>query len=528
MKKISRLLCLLLAVCMVLSVAACGKSDNVNSDPTQSELTEQVESEAQTESKTEETGSSDEKENSKSDDSSSKSKTSSQSSKPKTSSQASTPKTSSQSSKPKTSSQASTPKTSQSSKTSDDAQSTTVSASGSWQNVLKTLPKELRGTTIEIFHWNPLSELPNGKNVINKFQQQTGIKVNWKVASYDNYDVELQARIAANKSPDIVLFQWMNSNRVKLCQPVSEVGFDFSNSDWDSEVLKYYTVKGKTYAVNMEGTYLNRPSAIFYNKSLIEKYDYEDPYTLWKQGQWTESKFMEMCEDFKRTVNGPAWSASKWDVWALLLGLQSEISYKDGVYGNNLKDPKAIAAWQRGAELNQSGLIDTSWDTNGFEAGKYLFFDTSLMYTRTTQPYFSTLKSSGTLGVVPFFTIDGQSEQYQLMSEYEAYGFAKGAKNAMGAAYFLRYYLDPASYDAKTFFCSDEAREVYEYAMKQPNRTMHNRYPLGSGNSTSPIHDVRLALQQATPAQIPTLLNQYVNVVDAAVEDLNKRLNELP
>ena len=113
------------------------------------------------------------------------------------------------------------------------------------------------------------------------------------------------------------------------------------------------------------------------------------------------------------------------------------------------------------------------------------------------------------------------------MSEYEAYGFAKGAKNATGAAYFLRYYLDPASYDSKTFFCSEEAKEVYEYAMKQPNRVMHNRFPLGSGNSTSPVSDVRLALQQATSAQIPTLLNTYMPVVDAAVEDLNNRLNDL-
>lgn len=477
MKILSRILCILLSLCMMLSAVACGSNGDTDSTPVSTETSGETVN---------------------SDDSADGSQTT----------------------QPSQNDQ-----NSQATQNNDGAQ---VSASGSWQNVLKSLPSDLRGTTIEIFHWNPASELPNGSQVIKKFQQQTGIKVNWKVASYDNYDVELQARVAAGKSPDIVLFQWMNSNRIKLCQPISGVGFDFNNSDWDKELMNYYTVKGKTYAVNMNGTYLNRPSAILYNKTLIEKYDYEDPYTLWKQGKWTESKFMEMCEDFKRTVNGPAWSASKYDVWSLLLGLQSEISYKDGKYGNNLRDKKAITAWQRGAELIQSGIIDTSWDTNGFEAGKYLFFDTSLMYTRTTQPYFSTLKSAGTLGVVPFFKVDGQSEQYQLMSEYEAYGFAKGAKNAKGAAFFLRYYLDPASYNAKTFFCTAEAKEVYEYAMKQPNRIMHNRYPLGSGNSTSPISEVRQALSVATPAQIPTLLNTYMSVVDAAVEDLNKRLNDLP
>lgn len=499
MKFFSRLLCFVLAIGMVLSAAACGSTESTDSSLVSTETSSLVSSEEVSSNESEVNNS----------------QASQVSSQQAPSSQASSQNV--PNSKP-----------TQTQSQNNNSQSDQVTASGSWQNVLKSLPSNLRGTTIEIFHWNPASELPDGAKVINKFQQQTGIKVNWKVASYDNYDVELQARVAAGKSPDIVLFQWMNSNRVKLCQPVTNVGFDFSNSDWDKELMKYYTVKGKTYAVNMNGTYLNRPAAIFYNKSLIEKYDYEDPYTLWKQGKWTESKFMEMCEDFKRTVNGPAWCVSKYDVWSLLLGLQSEISYKDGKYGNNLRDKKAINAWQRGAELYQSGLIDRTWDSNGFEAGKYLFFDTSLMYTRTTQPYFSTLKSSGTLGVVPFFKIDGQSEQYQLMSEYEAYGFAKGAKNATGAAFFLRYYLDPTSYNEKTFFCTEQAKEVYEYSMKQPNRIMHNRNPLGSGNSTSPISQVRLALQEATPAQVPTILNTYISVVDAAVEDLNKRLNDLP
>jgi ABC-type glycerol-3-phosphate transport system substrate-binding protein len=466
MKKISRLFCIVLAVAMLLSSVACGSSKDNNSTP-----------------QTVDTNSTVSSENSSTNDASNSS-----------------------------SQTTSTPQ---------------ASTSGSWQNILKGIPSNLRGTQIEIFHWNPASELPGGSQVLTKFMQQTGIKVNWKVASYDNYDVELQARVAAGKSPDLVLFQWMNSNRAKLCQPISNVSFDFSSSDWDSELMKYYTVKGKTYAVNMKDTFLNRPAAIFYNKSLIEKYDYEDPYTLWKQGKWTESKFMEMCEDFKRTVNGPAWVVSKYDVWSLLLGLQSEISYKDGKYGNNLRDKRAITAWQRGAEIYHSGLIDRTWDMNGFEAGKYLFFDTSLMYTRTTQPYFSTLKSSGTLGVVPFFKLDGQSEQYQLMSEYEAYGFAKGAKNTTAAAYFLRYYLDRESYNEKTFFFSEQAREVYEYCMKQPNRVMHNRNPLGSGNSTSPISEVRVALQEATSAQVPTILNTYMSVVDACVNDLNNRLNDL-
>lgn len=402
------------------------------------------------------------------------------------------------------------------------------SGSTSWQQVLAGMPKDLRGTQIELFHWNPVSELPGGSKMLSDFEKQTGMRVKWTVASYDNYDVELQARVAADNSPDIVLFQWMNVNRVSLCQPVSDTGYNFNTADWDAAAMKYYTIKGKTYAVNMKNTLLNRPDVIFYNRSLIEKYDYEDPYTLWKNGEWTEKTFMEMCEDFQRQEDGPAWVISKFDLWPLLVGLQCELSYQDGKYGNNLRDPRAVSAWQVCADLYQSGLVDRSWDSAGFESGKYLFMDTSTMYTRTTQPYFANMKSNGTLGMVPYFTVDGQDTYYQPMGEYEAYGIAKGAKNAKGAPYFLRYYLDAETYDEKTFFCSDQALEVYQWCMEQPNRIMHNRYPLGSGNSASPASEVRLALEGATAAQVPTVLNTYMSVVDSVVADLNNRLNRLP
>lgn len=401
------------------------------------------------------------------------------------------------------------------------------SVSTSWQQVLAGMPKELRGTQIELFHWNPVTELPNGNQMLADFEKQTGMRVKWTVASYDNYDVELQARIAADNSPDIVLFQWLNVNRVSLCQPITNIGYDFNATDWDSLLMDYYTINGKPYAVNLADTLLNRPDVIFYNRSLIEKYDYDDPYALWKDGEWTEEAFMKMCEDFQRQVDGPAWVISKWDLWPLLVGLQGELSYRDGRFGNNLKNTKAVATYQKCADLYDSGLIDRSWDSAGFESGKYLFMDTSAMFSRTRQPYFPSMKSNGTLGVVPYFTVDGQDTYYQIMGEYEAYGIAKGAKNAKGAPYFLRYYLDPGTYDEKTFFCTSQALDVYKWCMEQPNRIVNTRYPLGNGNSTSPASKVRLALEGATAAQVPSILNQYMSAVDSVVADLNARLEKL-
>ena len=163
--------------------------------------------------------------------------------------------------------------------------------SHSKDNISK-IPSNLKGTTVEFYNWNPASEYPQMSQLIKEFERATDVKIKWTVASYENYCVEIAARVAANNSPDIIRFKFMNVAEMELVQPVTNSGFDFSGSEWDHQLMDYYTVNGKTYAVNMTNTLINSPFLLTYNKDLIAMNDYEDPYTLWKKGKWTWSKFI--------------------------------------------------------------------------------------------------------------------------------------------------------------------------------------------------------------------------------------------
>ncbi len=400
------------------------------------------------------------------------------------------------------------------------------SQSSAWKAVLSKMPSDLKGTTIEFFNWNPVSEYPQMSSLIKNFQKETGMKVKWTIGSYENYCVELATRVAADNAPDIVRFKFMNVSEMELTQPISNSGFDFSGAEWDKDLMNYYSLNGKAYATNMTNTFINSPYLMTYNKDLIAMGDYEDPYTLWKKGKWTWDKFIEMCEDYYKSTKNTAWVVYCYDSWLRLNGIQGILSYENGKFGNNLNSAKTIEGYKKAYEYNTNGVAETSWDSDGFNSGKHLFMENMAIHLRTSNPYFAALKAEGKLGVVPYPTIEGNSTQYIPIGEYEAYGFPKGAKNIKGAPYFLRYVLDAENYDSKTYFFSAQALEVYQYVMAQPNRVVHTRYPDGSFKK-SDIDPYHGGIDGKEPSQLTTYIDKHKGGIDDYVKKLNNRLNKI-
>ena len=152
------------------------------------------------------------------------------------------------------------------------------------------------------------------------------------------------------------------------------------------------------------------------------------------------------------------------------------------------------------------------------------------IHLRTANPYYSDLISTGSLGVVPWPTpiSSDSSTVYTTFGEYEAYGIAKGAKNAEAAPYFLEYVLNSDNLKNKNgYFYSSEALEVYQHVMSNKNRIMHTRYPDGQMDSCSNIDPIYYGVRSQTPAQLSTYLSSNKSSVDVFVEGLNSRLSAL-
>ena len=72
---------------------------------------------------------------------------------------------------------------------------------------------------------------------------------------------------------------------IQNMQPLSVSKFDFKDEAWDQNMMKNLTFGGKTYGTTLQNTHISGVYVMFYNKALIDKYNYEDPYKLWKKGK---------------------------------------------------------------------------------------------------------------------------------------------------------------------------------------------------------------------------------------------------
>lgn len=409
-----------------------------------------------------------------------------------------------------------------------------TSSTGSKDNVkvpaASQFPSSIRGTTIEVFNWNPPSEYTELPSLISAFEKASGCKVKWTIAAYSDYNVELAARVAANNAPDVLRFICANVAELELAQPLSNSGYDFSGDKWDQTLMDYYTVNGKCYATNTANSLICSPYLLAYNKDLVGRYDFEDPYTLWKNDEWTMDKLIEMSKEFYKITGVQGCHIYKYDSYLLHCGYQGIISYKDGRYASNMSDKKCFTLWQKTYKWNNEGVFQhKTWDRVGFINGKYLFMEVMAIHLRTANPYYSELTSTGSIGVVPWpapYSVDSKTN-YTAFGEYEAYGIAKGAKNAKAVPYYLEYVLDSDNLSNKNgYFYSPEALEVYQYAMSNKNRIQHTRYSDGPMDSCLATDGIYHGMRTQSPAQLSTYLSSNKASIDDFVKRLNARLSK--
>lgn len=400
----------------------------------------------------------------------------------------------------------------------------------SWEDVKKEIPADAKERTIKVYSWNELNAVTGAVDVVERFKKETGINVEWITGSYDTYTSELSAMVAADNAPDVIRLSRIDVAKLTLMQPLSATKYNFNDEAWDKDVMKYYTVKGKSYAVSLKNTLLQQPCVLYYNKSLASQFGMDDPYTLFKKGKWNWDFFIEYLEDFKDKAGDAynAWSPHDGEDCMNKRGI-SYVSFDGNEFKSNMNDPKVSEAFKEYSEIFQSGITTGSfWNQAGFNAGKTLFFTDSIIGARKTHFYYTDLKATGNLGVVPIPEDENLEKNYQQISEYEAYGIPKKAKNADLVPYFLRYYLDADNYDEKNFFNDATMLDVYKYCMGKENKFVDAE----SGNVLTEAFglkrdDLSKKMIATQKAQVDSTLKTYAAQVENAVKQANNQLKQV-
>jgi|GEM_PF-1382863 len=394
----------------------------------------------------------------------------------------------------------------------------------SWLQVLESMPKNLQGTNLVMYNWYPASEYTGAPAVIENFSKQTGIKVEWRTITYSNYFTKLPALIASGENiPDIARLRGPQPAFLQNFQPLNKIGYDFSDGAWDQDIMKMYTYGSNTYATTLKNTHLGSPNLMLYNKALIDKYEFEDPYTLWKTGKWNWDKYIEMCRDFKGlTGNNGSCGEGHFRFYTAMHGIQGAISHNGKQFYNAMKEKLFLEVHQKLGDLYNNEKLFAFGSGERFDDGKVLFSTGDGVTLRRKNSYFGALKNANTLYAVPCPEINGQSKYYQGFNQIEAYGIALGAPNAEAAPYFLRYFLDGSNYELSDFFVNEQNLEVYNWCMQQTNKIYAYGYPVGMGGTYNTN-----SIEVQTGAQMKSFIDANYGITDKSVCEYNEIASRL-
>ena len=405
------------------------------------------------------------------------------------------------------------------------SKSTGVKKGGNLETLLNSVPADLKGKTVTMYSWNEANAVSGATKVIEDFTKKTGIKIQWNVGSYDNYATEVSALVAAGKAPDIIRLMGLQHSIISNMDPLSKTGFDFTEDVWDKNVTSFYTVNGKMYGANLKNTLIQQPTVLLYNTATIAKYDFEDPYTLWKQGKWTWEKFKQMLVDYHKETGNLSWSPRTYVDIATTKG-EGFITKNGDRFKSNMSSKTLYNGLVEMSQMYQDGLVDSiPINYGGITNDKNLFLSESIIGARRTHFYFVSLKEQQKLKIVPLPSVG--SKYVQHYSELEAYGLAKGAKNPSGAYYFLRYYLDADNYDQKTFFPDTTFMDVYKWCMKQSKIYVPDDYFVITQDTGEIYRNMWLKVIETKPDQISNYLAKYSGAVENAVKSTNARLERI-
>ena len=376
------------------------------------------------------------------------------------------------------------------------------------------MPANLKGKTLTYMYWWDAKKQMDGE-AIAKFEKATGVTVKTEVASYTDFQTQLTAKIAAQKSPDLVRLIGNQTWQITALQPITNSGYDFKDKAWDQELLKDFTFNGSIYAANLKDSAISDVAVIYYNVKALEDADMEDPYDLWKKGKWTWDKFWDMCDEFvaaNRNKSGYAGATFEYgDAYVRSLG--GSCYYYDGNKSkvvNNMSNSATEQGWKTTLDAIDKGWLLANHDETKFDQGKVLFFWSGPFSARRLDDRQKALKERNRLGVVPLPT----DSKYQVMYEYTAFGIPQGSKNAAVVPYYLRYVLDKSSYDMNKVYYNDKSREVIDYACSLTNRFY--------GNGT--VTGFTAKLYESGANQVKSVINSYKDSAQDFVNGENDRI----
>ena len=418
--------------------------------------------------------------------------------------------------------------------TSVPTQTTRPAGGSSIEDVLAQVPDSLSGTRVKMMIWWTQQEIDEEKAAA--FKEATGIEVQYVSQSFDKYQSLLSAMIMSQNSPSIAAItnEWYPQPITRgLMQPVSNVsGWNFKDENtYSLSLMDQFGYKGEHYGIAVKGSTNCTFHVMFFNKNILRKCGVkQDPYTLWKAGNWNWDTCLQIAQQCTNPSNGLYGISNIGQYyWMLSAGQDFVKSTKAGLK-NNMKSAELLDTWNWAWDLIYTHkVVDTSYTGQiPFYQGKAAMLGAGsyIMQANTSSNYVPQNMAEGSWGVVPFPSPAGMTVS---ACDGTVWGFPVrvSGNQLQAAAWYLRYYLDDYNNPLvrEDFYPNDECWEVMRYMWDQTIQSYNSVGVLTYGGEHD-AYTIQYSLvdEAATKAHLKSNLDTWYSILDSNIAKIENEL----
>ena len=288
--------------------------------------------------------------------------------------------------------------------------------------------KDFGGKEFQFYFWYKTNEITTRK--VNEFNKKHNANV--KITVGTSFQEDLAKSIAGGNpyamSANSARF-FPQTIFANLYEPLNDYVKDVDyfnaekpeNGGISKEINESFSWNGKFYATGSAKACYSY--AFYYNKKRFADDGLEDPYELWKKGEWTWDKVLEQGKQITDISNGVGYlSTPELNIWLALNGLNYIKKSGENVFSDNLGDKDVVAA------INAYRDLALGTDPICIVGAKQLSWYANITYTDAYTQLATQVKMNSNfsrnvanLGVVPVPTGLNKSGKY---STHTAQGYS--------------------------------------------------------------------------------------------------------
>ncbi len=360
--------------------------------------------------------------------------------------------------------------------------------------------------------------------VVEAFQKKYGITVDVDIVDQGNFANEINAKIAAGKSPDVVRVNADFPTCMGYLQSLDAAKLNYKEDIWNQQMFKISTFGGSPYLCDTKNNIWGEIDVVIYSKSLLERAGANTPEQYDQAGKWTWDAYFDICRKVKalgsNMQGGGFNNAPISAIYAMGGGL---IQYEDGkfVSGVNARTQEALVKY---STAWKEGIIE--WDTtSGIVDGTVGIMVTHIWALKKTGFFQNTGYNTGDLGYYYLPRWDEGSD-YGSTGMVRGWGLVRGAQQPVAAGIFMREYLDVANYDTSNTFINKDAEEFFfkatsiDYSNWNPQIIYYKYNDAICGSEVSASEFYYAAV--GDPAQVGTQMAAIKSTMEKAASNMNK------